>query len=387
MSFTELPLELQTDVLAELDDASLEVAACVCRAFHRVAPAIWRRRLGTRFATSRWAHVGSEGTSARTMLRKMQALQHTEWDSMRATGCPPADRGGHASTMLGQGQWIVIHGGANGDVLHGDGFALSCAGREWTWHRLRDERAPCPRWAHTAAPWGSIALFFGGHAGSGGALNDVRALDAANSADPCDWVWRAPEEIECSGAAPEPRYGHAMCEHADAIWVFGGIVGEVRFATWRLTPAEPAVPTQTTRRPTRRARAHVARARGRRCRRSNRSARPTFTWAASRSARRRAAPSPSHGRVRVRRVRRRSRGLATRSCPLRARSGRLAGVSRRARDAIWSVGDPRCDLEMRSGRLAGVSRRAPHSTTRRRSEMRPRAPPLQTLKLYAVACV
>ncbi len=243
MSFTELPLELQTDVLSELDDASLEVAACVCRAFHRVAPAIWRRRLGTRFATSRWAHVGSEGTSARTMLRKMQALQHTEWDSMRAAGSPPADRGGHASTMLGQGQWIVIHGGANGDVLHGDGFALSCAGQEWTWHRLRDERAPCPRWAHTAAPWGSIALFFGGHAGGFGALNDVRALDAANSAEPCDWAWRAAEEIECSGAAPEPRYGHAMCEHADAIWVFGGIVGEVRFATWRLThPQSPPSP-------------------------------------------------------------------------------------------------------------------------------------------------
>ena len=246
LMFTDLPLELQTSVLAELDDASLDVAACVCRAFHRVAPGIWRRRLGTRFATSRWLHVGGDGTSARTMLRKMQALQHTEWDSMRATGCPPADRGGHASTMLGQGQWIVIHGGANGDVLHGDGFALSCAGREWTWHRLRDERAPCPRWAHTAAPWGSIALFFGGHAGSGGALNDVRALDAANSADPCDWVWRAPEEIECSGAAPEPRYGHAMCEHADAIWVFGGIVGEVRFATWRVvTVARRPHPSHT----------------------------------------------------------------------------------------------------------------------------------------------
>ena len=86
---------------------------------------------------------------------------------------------------------------------------------------------PCPRWAHSAMPFGERILFFGGSA-PGKCFNDVHWFDLASS----DWTLCA-----TAGRSPAARSGHSACaatrrgmpaspassaETRDIMYIFGG---------------------------------------------------------------------------------------------------------------------------------------------------------------------
>ena len=76
--------------------------------------------------------------SAQRVVATLGHLDQTEWQSRIASGPSPADRGGHAWCTLDGGRTVLVHGGANGDVLHSDTFVLRCEPfcDALQWHRL-----------------------------------------------------------------------------------------------------------------------------------------------------------------------------------------------------------------------------------------------------------
>ena len=266
MSWPELPAELLACICQHVGDADLANWALVCKSFAAVVDdAAWRLRLAVAFPHSDWRPF--EQPLLARLSSSFAALDVAPWDVLRASGQSPADRGGHACATLKGGRGFVVHGGANGDILHGDAYALMVGpyakgaqaepsdAPDFTWRRVGTDADAAnelpPRWAHTGTcVLDDLVLFVGGHRGHRGIAGLTSALMCAGD-DPSEWRWLArpppppppseqvpsPPTVSRSssgeelvsftedGAVPLARYAHAACEHDGAIWIFGGIVG------------------------------------------------------------------------------------------------------------------------------------------------------------------
>ena len=150
---TDLPPELVAQVLGLLDDRSLALVVPTCRAFRdSLMPRLWVSRLRQRFPHSSW---DSCGAPCRT-LACLSLLHKTAWEGARAQGAPPADRGGHSCVPLRGGRWQIVFGGANGDALFSDAYALltpaATPDASFRWQHLLLEGGPCARWAPRSHP-------------------------------------------------------------------------------------------------------------------------------------------------------------------------------------------------------------------------------------------
>eukprot|EP00316_Scyphosphaera_apsteinii_P022036 CAMPEP_0119330658 /NCGR_PEP_ID=MMETSP1333-20130426/78708_1 /TAXON_ID=418940 /ORGANISM="Scyphosphaera apsteinii, Strain RCC1455" /LENGTH=157 /DNA_ID=CAMNT_0007340071 /DNA_START=152 /DNA_END=622 /DNA_ORIENTATION=+ len=117
-----LPSELLQIIFQSLTEHDLDAVSSTCKAWYALVPSEWQARLVKRFRHANWGM--QTFTSSRGLFHRLTKLDLTRWTVAHAGGSPPADRGGHASAVLANGRCVVVHGGANGDVLHGDCFAL-----------------------------------------------------------------------------------------------------------------------------------------------------------------------------------------------------------------------------------------------------------------------
>lgn len=119
---------------------------------------------------------------------------------------------------------MLVHGGANGPILHPDTYVLLCEPycRALSWQCLDIEGAPSGRWAHTASEWNGFAILHAGHARR--AMCDTYALDC-REAQPDRWGWLEQQtQMKVRGQLPPSRYGHAAAVVGDVLWVHGGII-------------------------------------------------------------------------------------------------------------------------------------------------------------------
>mmetsp|Transcript_15401 Transcript_15401/g.42999 ORF Transcript_15401/g.42999 Transcript_15401/m.42999 type:complete len:652 (+) Transcript_15401:80-2035(+) len=246
-SLTELPPEILSLVMGHCTDQALCSLSCCCTTTREVSAEVWVRRLHQRYPHSSWGYV----RSARDLCLQLRKLDNTRWDKAYTLGDVPADRGGQASAHVdsGIGRVVVVHGGSNGPIIHGDSFALvptqvaykqtaqdGCTGRGTTsscssqtrtpsfrWTCLSVIDGPSPRWSHTAASIGTDVLVYGGSHFARGSLDDVYILDCALH-EPKEWNWLPVGAIEIQGTQPGRRHSHACTTYAGAVWISGGII-------------------------------------------------------------------------------------------------------------------------------------------------------------------
>lgn len=240
-----LPNEALLLITSTMDDRALRSFALVSRTFSAIIDGkTWALRLLQTYPHSkRWESIPAPSLAhLAAALERMDGC--SDWAITRASGTTPPDRGGHAVATLPGGRGLVVHGGANGDVLHSDAYALLVGPYEaeasigappaFRWCRLQldgTDGAPSPRWAHSATALSEdLIVVFGGHGGYAEPSTVTCALDCSSS-EPADWSWW-PHGDTMSGAArlfvesgekPASRYAHAACEHGGgSLWVFGG---------------------------------------------------------------------------------------------------------------------------------------------------------------------
>ena len=239
-----LPHELLSTIASFLCDADFKAWAVSCQAAAAVADQeAWRIRLVTSFPHSTWRTWSVPSLSH--LSASLSTFNDVEpWATIRATGTAPADRGGHATAALFGGGGCIMHGGANGDVLHGDAFALFAHGygargeegavatadgtsggrpqaecdeeaaagpREpqrrpaLAWRSLADVTGapPSPRWAHTATAIDhGLVVIVGGHGGHRG-MPQRSTLLTCGDKSPARWQW-----VHATRAADAPRGPH-----------------------------------------------------------------------------------------------------------------------------------------------------------------------------------
>mmetsp|Transcript_32182 Transcript_32182/g.88267 ORF Transcript_32182/g.88267 Transcript_32182/m.88267 type:complete len:537 (+) Transcript_32182:72-1682(+) len=227
-----LPHELLLSIVASgLDDALLGLCATLSRALHAAVADAWPLLLASRYTHTDWPGRRTHDMppqigdwSSQRIAAALGHLGHTQWRCITASGNPPADRGGHACCTVGSPpRAIVVHGGANGPVLHSDTYVLLCEPYCSTmgWMRLEADGAPTGRWAHSACAWGNLVVLHAGHVR--GAMSDTSVLDC--SGQPAAWAWLVEgRQVELSGLRPPARYGHAAAVIGDVMWVHGGLV-------------------------------------------------------------------------------------------------------------------------------------------------------------------
>lgn len=201
-----------------------------------------------------------------------------EWQEVRADGGPPSGRYGAASTLDGNGRWIISHGFATAGQLD-DTWAFDPGENQWTdispsgrrpvgrslmrsswdggkerlllfggqstsapfladqwklqgdsWIQIDVRAGPSPRHSYAAAFDAAVGgiILVGGRTESGPA-NDVWVFDSETDA------WGQPS---VEGEQPAPRYGHdaAWLESQRSLFVSGGSDGTQELNDlWKLT--------------------------------------------------------------------------------------------------------------------------------------------------------
>lgn len=124
-----------------------------------------------------------------------------QWKRPAVTGLPPA-RGGHSATIVGN-LMIVFGGTYRGDdkfVYCSDVWVLDLDSNQWHCPKIGG-KAPAERYGHAATVIGTDVYIFGGKGGKGMLYNDLWCLDVTK------WSWSL---MPSTSAAPAARMGCSL---------------------------------------------------------------------------------------------------------------------------------------------------------------------------------
>lgn len=176
--------------------------------------------------SGRWLYVfGGQGLHGEFddlwVLDKERALCDDAWQHLMPHEPGPEQR--QSATLTAVGQMLLMFGGRQGESRFMNDTWLfdtvTCGwrcvyGSDETWLPIQSAAAskPCPRWAHSAVPFGSRVLMFGGSA-PGRCFDDLHWFDMETLR------WSALPKAKKS---PPERSGHCACAVGDSMYIFGG---------------------------------------------------------------------------------------------------------------------------------------------------------------------